>query len=120
MLLGVVDVAFIDLIFYIMSQPHWNWGLYKLVVSPPEMWRPSITYRNVTAPNFIICSLRVVKDDSSDWSDEENPKKLALNGVGEAGDKGDPQVEGVRVRALYDYSGQEADELSFKAGINPH
>ncbi|XP_019722861.1 protein kinase C and casein kinase substrate in neurons protein 3 isoform X1 [Hippocampus comes] len=61
-------------------------------------------------------AIRVVKDDSSDWSDEENPKKLALNGVGEAGDKGDPQVEGVRVRALYDYSGQEADELSFKAG----
>ncbi|XP_077375257.1 protein kinase C and casein kinase substrate in neurons protein 3 isoform X1 [Festucalex cinctus] len=61
-------------------------------------------------------AIRVVKDDSSDWSDEENPKKLAVNGVGDVGDKGDLQVEGVRVRALYDYSGQEADELSFKAG----
>lgn len=62
-----------------------------------------------------------VKDYSSDWSDEESPKKtLAVNGVGEAGDEEEDQVDGVRVRALYDYSGQEADELSFKAGINTY
>uniref|UniRef100_A0A3B4YAM9 Protein kinase C and casein kinase substrate in neurons 3 n=1 Tax=Seriola lalandi dorsalis TaxID=1841481 RepID=A0A3B4YAM9_SERLL len=62
-----------------------------------------------------LFSLRV-KDYSSDWSDEESPKKvLAVNGVGEGEDE-EEQVEGVQVRALYDYMGQEADELSFKAG----
>lgn len=60
------------------------------------------------------------KDYSSDWSDDESPKKvLEVNGVEEAEDEED-QVEGVRVRALYDYTGQEADELSFKAGINTY
>lgn len=58
-----------------------------------------------------------VKDYSSDWSDDESPKKVAVNGVGEEEEE---QVEGVRVKALYDYTGQEADELSFKAGINPY
>uniref|UniRef100_A0A8C6KVJ3 Protein kinase C and casein kinase substrate in neurons 3 n=1 Tax=Nothobranchius furzeri TaxID=105023 RepID=A0A8C6KVJ3_NOTFU len=68
-------------------------------------------------PSPITVETRRLEDDySSDWSDEESPKKaLAVNGVWEADDK-EEQVEAVPVRALYDYTGQESDELSFKAG----
>lgn len=58
------------------------------------------------------------KDDSSDWSDDDGPKKsVAVNGV-EAVEDGEGRAGGVAVRALYDYAGQEADELSFKAGTS--
>lgn len=69
--------------------------------------------RGDVPPSPITLDTSRVKDYSSDWSDDESPKKVAVNGVGEEEEE---QVEGVRVKALYDYTGQEADELSFKAG----
>ncbi|XP_068600678.1 protein kinase C and casein kinase substrate in neurons protein 3 [Brachionichthys hirsutus] len=65
-------------------------------------------------PSPITTKLGRGKDSSSDWSDDDSPKKkgLAVNGVRDEED----QVEVVRVRALYEYTGQEADELSFDAG----
>ncbi|NP_001086374.1 protein kinase C and casein kinase substrate in neurons 3 L homeolog [Xenopus laevis] len=52
-----------------------------------------------------------VKDDASEWSEDDSPKKSMDSNGREVS-----QVEGVRVRTLYDYTGQEADELSFTAG----
>ncbi|CAB1460215.1 unnamed protein product [Pleuronectes platessa] len=75
--------------------------------------------RDDVPPSPITTDTSRTKEYSSDWSDEEIPKKaLAVNGVGgeEEEEEEEQQVEGVRVRALYDYVGQEADELSFKAG----
>lgn len=70
--------------------------------------------------SFCLLVSSRVKDYSSDWSDEESPKKVTVNGVREAEEEEGEQAEGVAVRALYDYTGQEADELSFKAGMNPN
>ncbi|XP_066503748.1 protein kinase C and casein kinase substrate in neurons protein 3 [Hoplias malabaricus] len=67
------------------------------------------------APQTPQDTTRGAKDYSSDWSDEESPKKyIAANGV--EVEEEEEKVAGVRVKALYDYTGQESDELSFKAG----
>lgn len=65
---------------------------------------------------FSVSSYEKNQAYSAEWSDEE---QAAAETNGGSNPFEEEKSQGVRVRALYDYEGQEQDELSFRVGERP-
>ncbi|XP_019369713.1 PREDICTED: protein kinase C and casein kinase substrate in neurons protein 1 [Gavialis gangeticus] len=106
----------------------WNPDLTHMITRKEKPKKPEgVTLTNVTGPGEpaaqsgdrgSVSSYDRSQPYSSEWSDDEGSNPFSAN---EANGGANPfedetAVKGVRVRALYDYDGQEQDELSFKAG----
>ncbi|KFO23141.1 Protein kinase C and casein kinase substrate in neurons protein 1 [Fukomys damarensis] len=92
-------------------------GAEQAPAVPPALGAPGLgRSRRVFLPHLSVSSYDRGQPYATEWSDDESGNPFGGNEANGGANPFEDDAKGVRVRALYDYDGQEQDELSFKAG----